>query len=133
MLQLSARVTVSLKKVAGALLVTLDMQLNLNAVIATSVVMIHTAFTMIRLAKNASVSLPYNKCTDGNIKFLIKQNIYTAFCKNHCESIGDHGCNTCTHGYVTEPECCVCDTIGNDTHAFYKTTNDECERKFDWN
>ena len=56
--------------------------------------------------------------------------IYIAFCKSNCAAIGNNGCDRCDVGYVAEPECCDCDTTGNDTHAFYKTSTGECKREF---
>ena len=42
---------------------------------------------------------------------------------------GDRGCTVCNVGYVSEPECCDCDTIGNESHAFYRTSDGRCLRK----
>ena len=53
-----------------------------------------------------------------------------AFCKQNCVVIGERGCDECNVGYVDKPECCDCDTTGNATHAFYRTTTGECKRKF---
>ena len=36
---------------------------------------------------------------------------------------------TCQEGAL-EPDCCECDTIGNATHAFYKTRCGDCLREF---
>ena len=55
--------------------------------------------------------------------------ITLAFCKNNCAETGSSGCITCKTGYISEPECCECDTTGNATHAFYKTPSEECKRK----
>ena len=49
-----------------------------------------------------------------------------AFCKQNCAETGERGCDSCKIGYVSEPECCDCDTIGNETHAFYRTTDGKC-------
>ena len=52
-----------------------------------------------------------------------------AFCKQNCAVRGDRGCDSCQVGYISEPKCCNCDTIGNETHAFYKTPDGKCLRK----
>ena len=36
---------------------------------------------------------------------------------------------TCAEGAL-EPDCCECDTTGNETHAFYKTPSGECKREY---
>ena len=52
-----------------------------------------------------------------------------AFCKLNCDERGEKGCDSCIVGYVSVPECCDCDTIGNETHAFYRTPDGKCLRK----
>ena len=42
---------------------------------------------------------------------------------------GERGCVLCKVGYVSEPECCDCDIIGNETHAFYRAADGRCLRK----
>ena len=52
-----------------------------------------------------------------------------AFCKQNCAVRGERGCDRCQVGYVSEPECCDCDTTGNETHAFYRAADGRCLRK----
>ena len=54
---------------------------------------------------------------------------FIAFCKQNCAVIGERGCDSCKVGYVSAPVCCDCDTIGNETHAFYRTPDGKCLRK----
>ena len=56
--------------------------------------------------------------------------LYIAFCRRNCRSFipRGSGCATCNPGYISPPECCDCDTVGNATHAFYKTPTNECLR-----
>ena len=58
----------------------------------------------------------------------------TEFCPENCLEFRQRqvgGCLTCREGWVTEPECCLCDQVGNETHAFYRSEDgQQCLRKF---